>query len=125
MAINNHILILSESGVTSPVNSSDVVNEYYRGAIFFFNVTAFTNTSGNGLGFEIEAKDSTSGAYGPVAAQLSVSAPGLTILTVYPGVAPSFGGADQPTYLPDIFRVSVLQTAGDVASYTFSATLVS
>lgn len=125
MAINQHIELINASGVTASATSGDKSNKYYRGAYFFFNLTSFTSTSGTALEFTVSAKDVTSGIYVPVAAMFGISALGMHTLLVYPGVSSVFSISSEAAYLPDTYKVDVIQVSGDVASYTVSASLVS
>jgi len=112
--------VLAGIGSTVTVNSADLLNPYGRGVKVFVNVTA-AGTGSNIV--SIQGKDPASGAYYTVLASAAIIANGLTVLTVYPGLA-AVANLTANDALPRQWRVLV--TAGNVnpVNYTVGACVI-
>ncbi len=116
---NTERTLLASAARTATTSSADVTNFNGRGLQVLLNVTAASGTGG--LTLTIQGKDPVSGNYYNLNANpTAITATGLTVYEVYPGVGAAGGGVTQRTSasLPRTFRVTV--THGDASSYTYS-----
>lgn len=86
------------------VNSPDQLNYNYRGAHIIINVV--TVTSGTYTP-HIQAKDPISGLYYDLLVGTAISASGVTVLKVYPGIATLSNGSASDI-LPSVWRVQLI-----------------
>ena len=80
--------LLTLTAASAGGNSAVQTNSVYRGVSVAVNITAITGTSPT-LTVTIQGQDPVSGAYYTVLESAALSATGLTILTVRPGIAAS------------------------------------
>jgi hypothetical protein len=100
---------------TATGNSGDLDNGNAKGVVVFVNVTATAATPS--VTFAIQAKDPASGEYVSLLVSAAVTAAGMTMLTVYPGVTAA-ANVSASAVLPKTWRV--LATHGDADSITYS-----
>jgi hypothetical protein len=97
----------SASYTAATVNSQDMSNTNWRGGHFTFNVTAFISGTYTP---HIQGKDPVSGVYYDILLATGgnvLSANGITVLKVYPGVGAIAGGATNDI-LPSTWRVQLI-----------------
>jgi hypothetical protein len=97
-------VLRSEARTATTVNSIDMGNFGYRGAHVMVNVT--TATSGSYTP-HIQAKDPISGAYYDVLVGPAISATGITILKIYPGIN-SITNGSASDILPSTWRMQLI-----------------
>lgn len=114
--------LLASAARTVTTSSSDVNNTSYRGAHILVNVTSFT--SGTWV-LTVEGKDPVSATYYTICTGPTISATGLTIVKVYPGLFATVDGATiivSPAvcgdFLPRTWRITM--TGATSPSATFS-----
>lgn len=97
------------------VNSANVTNPGFSGGHFLINVTAYT--SGNYTP-HIQGMEPISGTFYDILVGAAISATGLTVLKVYPGL-PGTANAISNDILPATFRVQLIGASSP--SMTISA----
>lgn len=106
------------SAASSGSNGPDQTNALARGIKLFVNVTAVAGTSPT-LTVTLQGRDQVSGAYYPILVSPAISATGMTVLSVYPGLAAAANSVANDV-LPRTWRV--ITTIGGV-SPAFTATI--
>lgn len=114
MAFNVHYDVLKVAGATVSQTSSDMRNEWGRGAKVYINVS---NAGTGSVTFTLQGKDTSSGQYYTILATAAIVANGFTVLTVYPG-APVTANVSASDLLPYTWRI--LATANNVNPVTYS-----
>jgi|GEM_PF-6671103 hypothetical protein len=104
--------VLSVAAATTAQNSGDLTNFNGRGAQIGIDVTALTGTSCTVV---VQGKDVASGQYYTLLSSAPITAPGFTVLTVYPGAATA-ANASSPQVLPRTFRVLLTPTSATVTA---------
>ena len=106
-----------QTGAT--VNSADMVNTSFHGGHFIINISAYT--SGN-YTVHIQGKDPVSGTYYDILVSPALSATGITILKVMPGITTQANAATADI-LPLIYRVQLIGAASPSMTLSVSAML--
>jgi hypothetical protein len=88
----------------STITSADQVNSWWVGAHVVINVTSYTSGSYTP---HIQGKDPQTGAYYDILVGTPISAAGITVLKVYPGIG-AIASAATPDILPQIWRVELV-----------------
>lgn len=112
---NSTFSLLASSARTATVNSSDQNNYNWRGAHIIINVTSITATPS--VVPTIEGRDPISGTYYTLLTGVAITATGLTVLKIYPGITALANGSTNDI-LPRYWRVTM--THGDADSITYS-----
>ena len=107
-------VLLASAASTATTASEDVTNFDTVGGHFIINVTAATTST---LTLTIQGKDPVSGGYYTILTGVAITATGMTVLKVHPGIAASANAAAQDI-LPHTWRVSCAK--GDSSSWTYS-----
>ena len=110
------ILLASAARTAATTTSPDIVNSNYAGIHLIMNTSAYT--SGN-FTPTIQGKDPISGTYYSILVGAAVSATGIQIIKVYPGIATAANGAASD-FMPRIWRVSVAGASSPVATFSIS-----
>ena len=112
---NTEATVLSSAARAGTVNSSDQTNYNGRGAIFWLNISAAPGA--DTVTMKIQWKDPVSGTYSDIIASVAISATGLTVMRVYPGITASANSAASMV-LPRTYRVRVEHSGS--GSFTYS-----
>lgn len=105
MNLDTTNLVTLAAMAAGTVNSLDLPNTDFVGAVFGVNLTTVTTAS---VVVTIYGKDIASGAYYPILASQAITAAGVTVLSIYPGL---IGTATQiSAVLPRTYRVTVVVT---------------
>lgn len=103
--VNNDLgALVTLANASSNGHSADYVNAQNRGIVVVVNISAISGTSA-ALQVTIQGKDMASGNYYTLLQSASLTATGLTTLTVYPGIAAASNTAADAS-LPQNWRVS-------------------
>lgn len=113
-------LLTAASGATVSQNSSDQTNYNGRGVKILINMTAAGTGS---VTFTIQGKDVATGLYYTILASAAVTANGVTVLTVYPGIAVTANVAASDA-LPRTWRILVTANNANPTSYTVSGAII-
>ncbi len=101
---NTQISVIAPATQTAAqINSTDQVNQYYRGLHLVVTVTGYV--SGN-YTLTLQGKNLNTGSYYDLLVGTAISANGQTILKLYPGIPGSTNGAASD-FLPQIWRVQL------------------
>lgn len=118
---NSYSTVLASAVQTAAtVNTSDQINASWAGAQVTINVSAYT--SGNYTP-HIQAKDPVSGTYYDVLVGPAISATGITILKVRPGIAVVSNGS-AADMLPQTWRVQLIGLSTPSMTLSVGAFLV-
>jgi hypothetical protein len=93
----------------------------YRGVKLFINVSALAATPS--VVPKIEMVDSVSGAVSALLTGAAITATGVTVLTIYPGVTASANVAASDV-LPESIKVTLTHGDSDSITYTVAAHLI-
>jgi hypothetical protein len=116
---NTSVTVEASSAKVASGNGTTQTNYNASGIQFFVNVTAVSGTAPT-LAVRLQVADPVSGAFAdvPGAVTASIIATGLTVLTVYPGIAAVANQAvNQP--VPRVYRLA-WTIGGTTPSFTFS-----
>lgn len=113
------LALASAARTAAQVNSPDITNSAYTGVHVLVNISAYT--SGNYTP-KIQGKDPTSGTYYDILVGPALSATGITVLKVYPGIAPLANGS-AADFIPYTWRVQL--NGLSTPSMTFSVSYFS
>lgn len=107
---------LASAARTTTTSSLDITNLSYRGVHVIINVTSYTSGTWTPT---LEAKDPVSGNYYTICTGTTVTAVGLTVFKVYPGIFAAV--PNDPVcldFVPRTWRVTM--TGASTPSATFS-----
>lgn len=96
--------VVTLSAASASGNSADKTLIGARGVKVVIDVTAITGTTPT-LVVDVQGKDTASGQYYTALASASITATGVTVLTVYPGVAAT-SNESASDHLPATWRIS-------------------
>lgn len=113
--------VLASAARTATTTSTDQHNENHRGGHFAINVTALAATPS--IVAKIQGKDPASNEWYDVLVGAAITATGLTVLKVYPGITPS-ANASACDVLPVTWRVVVTHADADSITYSVGASLI-
>lgn len=112
--------LLAGVGATATQNSADLTNADGRGVKVFVNVTSAGTGS---ITAAVQTKDPASGVYVTLLVSAAITATGMTVLTVYPGL-PATANVSANDVLPRQWRVLVTAGNANPMNYTVGATLI-
>lgn len=113
--------VASGAWITDTVLVADQKNNDYRGLNLLFDITDTAGTASVTL--TIQGKDAVSGKYYTILAGAAKTAPGSTLMTVYPGcIAAANTVANLP--LPKVWRAWLNVPSGDSVKATVGASLI-
>lgn len=112
-------ILPSAARTTSPVDSADQTNSGWRGIHLIINVSAYTSGTYTP---HVQAKDPVSGTYYDILVGSAISATGITILKIYPGMATISNGA-AADFLPRIWRVHFVGASSPSMTFSVGAFL--
>jgi hypothetical protein len=112
--------LLASAARTATVDSDDQSDPNAEAVHVAINVTSVTATPS--VLPRIQGKDPESGVYYDVLVGLAITATGMTVLKVGPGLAPVANGA-AADYLPDTWRVRMEHADADSITYSVGAVL--
>lgn len=96
--------LLSHTAASTGSNSGDLDATRHKGILLYVHVSAITGTSPT-LTVTIQGKSPVSGQYHTILASAAISATGLTVLKVYPGLTAAANTVANDC-LPCTYRVS-------------------
>lgn len=114
--------LLASEARTTATSTADQVNLGHSGVHVVINVSAISDTPS--ITPTIEGKDPASGSYYSILVGSAITATGMTVLKVGPGITPVANGA-AADFLPAVWRVSLAVADADSATYSVAANLVS
>lgn len=117
---NHTATVLASAERTATVNSADQVNHNARGVHITVNVSAYPAAAS--ITPKIEGKDPVSGTYYTILEGVAMTATGIQILKVYPGIGEIANGAASDI-LPRDWRVTVTHADADAVTYSVGALL--
>lgn len=82
---NDSVSALTLTAASANGNSADLDNRFYRGVQLAVNISAISGTSAT-LTVIVEGYDPASASYYTLLTSAGLTATGLTVLTIYPGV---------------------------------------
>lgn len=109
------LLILPILARTATIQTADLSNPGVRGGHFIINVTALV--AGASLVPTLLAKDTVNNVYYTLLTGLAITATGITVLKIYPGIV-GIANAAAADVLPATY--AFLMTAANVNSVTYS-----
>lgn len=112
--------ILDSAARTATVDSPDQSDPNAEGCHLLINVTA--KTSSPSVVPRIQGKGPVSGVYYDILVGNAITATGLTVLKVGPGISPVPNGA-AADYLPDTWRVRLEHANSDSITYSVGVVL--
>lgn len=107
-------ILPSASRTAATVDSADQTNAGWRGVHVIINVSAYVSGAYTPY---VQAKDPVSGTYYDILVGSAITATGITVLKIYPGMATISNGASAD-FLPRIWRVHLV--GASTPSMTFS-----
>lgn len=113
-------IILESAPRTATVDSADQRDPNAEAVHIIINVTAVTATPS--ITPRIQGKDPASGGYYDILVGTAVTAAGMTVLKVGPGLAAAANAA-AADILPDIWRVRIEHADADSITYSVGAVL--
>lgn len=113
-------ILTSAARTATPVNTTDQTNVAYSSAHIIINVSAYT--AGNYTP-HVQAKDPVSGTYYDILVGTAISATGITILKIGPGIGAIANGSAQD-FLPKTWRVSMVGAGGQSMTFSIGAFLL-
>jgi hypothetical protein len=117
----NALITLSSAGANT-ITSADQVNANYKGLILVINLTTVTDATVN---VYIRGKDAASGDYYNLFQSGTLDTPGLTALTMYPGVLSTGDSYPQPLSATWGVQVLIANNGGNaVVTGTVGASLL-
>lgn len=119
-AYNTASQIAQPTAITTSLVTADQTNVSWRGAVIFVNFSAYTSGSFTAT---IQAKDPISGNYYNIGSSAAITATGLSILKVYPGIT-STANVAFSDLLPLTWRVNIVGTTSPIATVSVSAILM-
>lgn len=114
-------VILASAARTASVNSDAQFNAQHRGVHLIISATAAAATPS--VVFTIQGQDSISGAWYDLLVSPAITATGVTVLKVYPGIGQVANGAASDV-LPAVWRVQAVAGDADSLTYSVSANLL-
>jgi len=96
-------LIASAAQTATTINSPDQTNSYYKGVHVAISVTAYTSGTYTA---KIQGKNTVTGEYYDLLVGTAISATGVTVLKLYPGITSS-ANASSSDILPQTWRVQL------------------
>ena len=96
--------VLTLTAAAAGTNSANLDVAYGKGIILFINVSAITGTSPT-LTVTLQGRDGVSGAFYTILASAALSATGLTVLRVFPGIA-AVANVSASDIIPPTCRIS-------------------
>lgn len=115
--------LITHSAASAGVNSSDQDGNRGRGVMVFVRISAITGTSPT-LTVTLQGKDEASGQYYTILASAALTATGLTVLKVYPGLTAAANTVANDI-LPSTYRViSAIGGTSPAVTATVSAVVV-
>lgn len=111
--------ILASSAQTATYTSADQTNTSWAGVTLYVNTSAFTSGT---FTPKIQGKDPISGIYYDIIVGTAISATGLSVLKIYPGITAT-ANSSVSDYLPAVWRVVVTGATTPVATFSISALL--
>lgn len=121
VAYNVAETILGSAARTATTNSSDIPNEGSKGGHFLVDVTSITDSPS--IVVHVQGKDPTSSGYYDILVGTAITATGLVVFKVYPGIDTDYGDAANDI-LPSVYRVRVVHADADSITYSVGANLV-
>lgn len=112
-------ILPSAARTAATVASADQTNSGWRGVHVVINVSAYTSGSYTPY---IQSKDPVSGTYYNVLVGNAISATGVTVLKVYPGMATIANGAASD-FLPRTWRVYFVGASSQSMTFSVGAFL--
>ena len=106
---NTEQTVRASGTASATVQSSDITNFNFSGAIFFLDITSVPGSGSATVSLTIQGKDPVSGNYANLFTSAQVSA-GTTAVMFYPGISSSANGTTG--ILPRTFRVQSNVSAG-------------
>lgn len=113
------IILPSAARTAATVESPDQTNQQWRGAHIIVNVSAYTSGSYTTY---IQGKDPVSGAYYNICVGTALSATGMSIYKIYPGITPIPNGACSDI-IPRIWRVQLVGASSPSMTFSVAAVL--
>jgi hypothetical protein len=113
--------LLASAARTATVASADQTNWNGKGAHVIINVTAIAATPS--VVPTIQGKDPVSGSYYDILVGNAITATGMTVLKVYPGIGVVVAGAASDI-LPRVWRVNMTHADADSITYSVAAVVV-
>ena len=114
---NTDAILLVSGARTSLQTSLDQTNYNWRGALFYFNVSAVPGT--DTVQLVIDGKDPASGTYRAIYSATATAATGLSAHALYPGATSAAGfTAASSQILPRTWRWRIVHSAS--TSFTYS-----
>lgn len=117
--LDNLTLITAVGTITTQV-SPDQTNYNGRGVKVFVNMTQAASGS---VTFAIQAKDPVSGLYVTLLSSAPITTNGLTMYTIYPGIAPT-ANLSASDVLPRTWRVQAFANNTNPTTFTVSASII-
>jgi hypothetical protein len=118
---NQELIMLASSARTASANSEDFANFYNKGGHFIIDVSAVADTPS--IVATIQGKDPASGTYYDLISGIAITATGIQVLKIYPGIF-SVANAAASDVLPKTFRASVANADSDSITYSVSVVLI-
>lgn len=118
---NENIDYVASAARTTAQSFPEQSNRWHVGAHFVINVTAVTATPV--LTPRIQGQDPVTAGWYDVLVGTDITATGMTVLKVGPGIA-GVSGASANDFLPSIWRVKVDVTDTDSATYSIGVHLL-
>lgn len=118
---NTSAIVLASAARTATVNSADFSNYNFKGLHLTVNVSSITATPS--IVVNLQGKDPISGTYYTLLSSTAITATGLTVLKICPGIAPIVNRATSDI-LPLTWRVNVTHGDADPITYSIGASLV-
>jgi hypothetical protein len=112
---NRELDYLPSAARTATKDGDPVKNDHWRGCHVIINVTSITATPL--LTPRIQGKDPVSDGWYDVLVGSVISATGMTVLKVYPGIA-AVANVAASDLLPSVFRVRIDHADADSATYS-------
>ena len=123
---NTNVGLITGSGwYTDTVTSALYKNNDWRGVLVYLDIndTLSGGTNGVSVTLQIQGYDETSATYYALLTSAAKTAPGQTLMTVYPGcVAASNTVANLP--LPKYWRVQLFVPSADTVKATVGASVI-
>jgi len=118
---NTQETVLASAARTASINSADFTNHNAKGVHIIINVSAIAATPS--IVVTIQGKDPVSGNYYDLLVGTAITATGINVIKVYPGIGQIANGAASDL-LPRIWRVSIANADADSITYSVGANLV-
>lgn len=121
---NTQGTLLASLARTSNTQSPDTINYNARGVQLIVNLTAFTTAAS--IVVNIEGKGALGNYYALTAAPTAITATGVYVYEVYPGVGAASGGVTARTsgVVPRVFRANITHNNGNSHTYAVTYQLI-